>query len=639
MTRAQEERSQRNKTERPIAPVEAGRSRRTEEYFRHLVEDINDVLFALREDGTIEYISPALTALSGYLPEEVFGHSFTEFVHPDDLAEVVGSFQRVVAGAVEPSEFRVLHKDGSVRWVRSSSRYAWMQDDVRVTCGVLTDITERRRAEQLLRENEARFRTLSETTAAITFIHRDEKLLYVNPAGTTVTGYSNEELLGRNFWHLIHPSMREAAQARAWQRLRGAVLPDRTEVKIVTKSGEERWVDFTAAMIDYEGEPAVMGTAFDITERKRAHEAMRASENRFRALIEHSSDLVTLMDENGVIRYVSANVHQMLGWNDRELIGRNAFDAVHPEDVEALGAVFRDLVRQPGKTVVRVYRYRHKNGSWRWMEGVGTNVRGDIEGGVVIINNRDVTDRHRAEEEARQRQAELAHVLRLHVVNEMASVLAHEINQPLAAIVNYARGSLLRLDRGDTLLQIKQALEEIAGQGLRVGEIVRSLKRFVRKEPPQEAVIDLNQLVEDVLHLVESEAHSLGVALHCGLADHLPSIRGDAVQLEQVILNLLRNGIEALQGVGSGGAISVETGCHDESMVTVAVVDTGVGLPEGEAEKVFEPFFTTKPKGLGMGLSIARTIVEAHGGCIRAEANEHGSGTTFRLTFPIASPS
>lgn len=488
-------------------------------------------------------------------------------------------------------------------------------------------------AEAIPRDSDAIFRTLAETTAAITFIHRDEKLLYVNRAGTTVTGYTREDLMTRNFWDLLDPSMRDAARSRAAARLRGEPVPARAEVKIVTKSGEGRWVDFTAATIRYEGELAVLGTAFDITDRKRAHKALRDSEKRFRALIEHSSDLVTLTTEDGTIRYVSPNIGRILGYEPEEVIGLNALDLVHPNDVEAATTALVDLLGRPGASATLLYRCRHKDGSWRWMESLGTNVRNELDDGAVIVNKRDVTDRHRAEEESRQHQADLAHVLRVGAVGEMAAGVAHELNQPLAAIVNYAQGSLLRLEQAAAVDEIATALREIASQAIRAGEIVHGLKRFVRKEAPRTEPVDLNLLTENVLRLVEGEARHFGIELHHDLAQPLPPMAGDGVQIEQAIFNLVRNGIEAIRRAGAPGSLSVRTSRRDGGGAELTVADSGEGVPSQYRELVFEPFFTTKRDGLGMGLSITRTIVQAHGGRIWVEPNG-ARGAVFRVALP-----
>jgi two-component system sensor kinase FixL len=507
--------------------------------------------------------------------------------------------------------------------------------------GSRTRVTPRGRAraastprgtEDVCDAEEGLFRTLTETTAAITFIHRDDRLLYVNRAAREVTGHSREQLLGMRFWDIVHPSMREAARERSRARLRGEAVPSRTELKIVTRAGEARWVEFTAATIHYRGQQAVLGTAFDITDRKRADVALRRSEKRSRALIEHSSDLVTLVAADGGILYVSPNVGRILGYDAGELVGRNSLDLVHPHDVGSLAAMLPDLLARPNGTATALYRCRHKNGTWRWMEAVGTNVLGELDEGAVVVNKRDVTDRHRAEEEARQHRIELAHALRLGSVGEVAAGVAHEINQPLAAIVNYARGALRRLERGRA--DVSKALVEIAELALRAGEIVRGLKRFVRKEQPQWGPVDLNALATHVLRLVQNEARHLGVELRAELAGTLPRLRGDAIQLEQVIFNLVRNGLDAIRRTGPPGTVTVRTASPGDACVELTVSDSGGGIADQHRARIFEPFFTTRPDGLGMGLAISRSIVEAHGGRIWADEN-HGHGAVVRATLPL----
>ena len=487
-----------------------------------------------------------------------------------------------------------------------------------------------------MRESEEKFRALAEMTSAITFIHCDEKLMYVNPAATEITGYSREELLGRYFWELIDPAFRDETRARVRARLRGDFVPARTEVKLRTKSGEPRWLHLTAAVIDYEDRRAILGTAFDITEQKRATKELHDSQKRFRALIEHSSDLVTLTDDEGKILYVSPNIGQLLGYEESEVVGKSALDLVHPHDVEATYTGFATLLGHPGRSVTLLYRCRHKNGSYRWMEGVGSNVSNEIKGSAVLINKRDVTDRLHAEEDARLRRMELAHVLRVAAVSELASGLAHEINQPLSAIASYANGCLRHLDRSDATKELAEALEKIADQAVRARDIVHGLRRFVRKEPPRRAPVDLNRLVENVARLLQSEIHGRGIELRRDLAGDLPSVLGDEVLIEQVIFNVLRNGIEAVVRTGVPGWLSVRTALCGESQLEVAIADSGPGLPSEHGAAVFEPFFTTKgQQGLGMGLTISRTIAAAHGGHLTAEPSPVG-GSLFRLVLPVA---
>lgn len=483
-------------------------------------------------------------------------------------------------------------------------------------------------------ESEEKFRALAETTTAITFIQVDGTLVYVNPAATAITGFSREELLGHYFWEVIDPEFREEARARARARVRGESVPVVTEVKLRTKSGKPRWLHLTAAVITYEGRPAVLGTAFDITEQKRATDDVVQSQKLFRALIEHSSDLVTLTDAEGKIQYVSPNIGELLGYEAAEILGKNALDLVHPHDVEATYNGYATLLGYPGRSVTLLYRCLHKNGTYRWMESVGTNVSNELEGSTVLINKRDVTDRLRAEDEARERQAQLAHVLRVGAVSELASGLAHEINQPLSVIASYARGCLRRLEGNDTSKELEEALEKIADQAIRAGEIVRGLRRFIRKEPPRKELVELNRLVDNVARLLQREIHDRGIELRRNLASDLPPVLGDEVLIEQVIFNVLRNGIEAVVRNGGPGWLSVRTTIHGDSELEVAIADSGPGLPNNQENAVFEPFFTTKGQGLGMGLTISRTIAEAHGGHLTAEPNPEG-GSLFRLVLPI----
>ncbi|MDP2674960.1 MAG: PAS domain S-box protein [Dehalococcoidia bacterium] len=249
--------------------------RASETNFRDLVENISEVIYAQDKDGRVTYVSPVVEQIGGYSPQEVIGRPFTDFIHPDDLPSLMESFRRTVAGNPEPFEYRVATKTGDFRWVRTSSRPVYEGDRIVGLRAVLMDITDRRRVEEALRESETKFRTLAETVAAAAFIFQGNRMCYVNSAAEAQTGYSREELLTMDFWEVIHPDFRPLVKKRGLARQRGEQVPARYEVKLLTRNGEERWVDFMAAAIEFEGKPAVLGTAFDITERKAAEETIR----------------------------------------------------------------------------------------------------------------------------------------------------------------------------------------------------------------------------------------------------------------------------------------------------------------------------------------------------------------------------
>ena len=363
-------------------------------------------------------------------------------------------------------------------------------------------------------------------------------------------------------------------------------------------------------------------------------------EPHFRALVEHSSDFVSVVDPQGVGRYVGPAVERILGYRGEDLVGTNAFEFIHPDDVEPSRVVIETVLADSSAVLTWQYRVRHLDGSWRWMEGVATNRLAEPEIAGIIVNVRDVTDRRlveeklrASEEEARQRRLELAHALRVATMGEMASGLAHELNQPLAAIVNYAKGCVRRL--GDSVEpEIARALDSIASEALRAGEVVRGLKRFVRREQVRLASVDLAAVVHEAVQLIGAEAAQLGVHIELALAENVPQVVGDSVQLEQVVLNLLRNAMESLAAKG-GGRVVVHTSDLDDGRVALEVADEGAGIEPEMLEQIFSPFFTTKQNGLGMGLSISRTIVETHGGRLTASSRP-GAGSTFSFTLPIS---
>jgi two-component system, LuxR family, sensor kinase FixL len=374
----------------------------------------------------------------------------------------------------------------------------------------------------------------------------------------------------------------------------------------------------------------------EIAEREQAETALRNREEYFRSLIENGLDLIALLSDDGSVRYASPSHQRVLGYAPHDLIGKNAFAFVHPDDLTHLADTYRRLMERPDIAQSVEFRFRHADGSWRTLEARGSQLAPDSVVTGMVVNSRDVSERKRALEQAQQHQAELAHVLRVSTIGEMAAGLAHEISQPLSAIVSYAKGSARHMRAGTGQRgELLDTMEQIAAQAVRADQIVRRLREFVRKQEPRREQVNLNDLVRDVVGLIEADAREQGTRLWLMLPADLPPVQVDVIQIEQVILNLVRNGLEAMDGAGRmRGVLSIHTAMLAADAVEVTVSDTGEGLGTEIAEKVFEPFFTTKPHGLGMGLSISRSIVEAHGGRLWAMANAE-RGTTFHFTVPL----
>ncbi|HEY8188024.1 MAG TPA: ATP-binding protein [Pyrinomonadaceae bacterium] len=243
-------------------------------------------------------------------------------------------------------------------------------------------------------------------------------------------------------------------------------------------------------------------------------------------------------------------------------------------------------------------------------------------------------DQRRAEEALRRAQAEMAHITRVMTMGELAASIAHEINQPLSAIVN-SGSACVRWLAGDSpnLDEAREAAQDIIREGTRAGEVITRIRAFLRKTETEKAPIDINQTIRDVVILMRNEAEGKGASLHMELAANLPAVLGDRVQLQQVVLNLVMNGIEAMASVTDRPReLRIQSSQYESDKVLVAVQDSGVGLAQADLEEIFDAFYTTKAKGLGMGLAISRSIVEGHGGQLWVQPND-GSGTTFQFTL------
>jgi two-component system sensor kinase FixL len=411
----------------------------------------------------------------------------------------------------------------------------------------------------------------------------------------------------------------------------------------VAPDGRHFWArSMLRALRDDEG--ALCGYALvlrDMSEHGRAEQALQESEARYRAVSELTSDYAYAIRIEGtgrvVMEWMTGAFARITGYSREEMEQREpsggGFSLVHLDDRQiALARVQRLLA---GLEDTSEFRIVTKSGDIRWIRESG---RPEIDpAGVLRVYGaaRDVTEIKLAEEEARSREAELAHVLRLGTMGEMAAGLAHEINQPLSAIVSYARGCTRRLKSGAAdASTLADPIEEIAKQAMRANEIVQRLLLFVRKQKPARSRAAVGDLVREVGHLLAGEARKRGVKIQLDLASDLPEVEVDRIQIEQVILNLVRNGLEATPPGLTEPTLTIRTEL-DDGCVAVAVTDQGEGLQAEQVDRVFEPFFTTKHTGLGMGLAISRSIVRGHGGRIQATPNG-ARGATFRFTLPIA---
>lgn len=401
------------------------------------------------------------------------------------------------------------------------------------------------------------------------------------------------------------------------------------EVRALNASLEARVLHRTSELLE-----ANEKLAAEIGAKEKMAEALVASQQRLLDVVDHSTALITLKDTEGRYLLVNREFERIAGVDRERTIGRT--------DEELFGTERAAALRERQRQVLAGEGPHSFDDELRLADGARSffTVAFPLHGldgrpyGLGTIST-DITRLRRAEETARAHQEDLAHVQRLHLVNQMAALLAHEIHQPLGAIANYAQGGVHRLrDRRVELSELLPVLEKIAAEALRAGGILRGVRRLVGRQASVLEPVDVNAAVNDAIHVLELSARRNHVRLEMAVTSTQPFIIADKTQVEQVLVNLLLNGIDAASGTAGARQVQVDTQIEDGA-VAITVSDNGPGIPPEAADKLFTPFYTTKAHGLGMGLAISRSIVEAHGGALSHTSNAMG-GAAFRIAFPLA---
>jgi PAS domain S-box-containing protein len=492
-----------------------------------------------------------------------------------------------------------------------------------------------------LEEREAKIRRLVDANIMGIFIwNLQGKILQTNEAFLHMLEYSREDLLsGRVHWRDLTPAEWRDRDGQAVAELKaiGAAQPYQKEY--FRKDGSRIPVLLGAAMFEGSGNEGV-AFVLDLSEQKRAEEALRVSEERWSKLAENSSAGIALIASDGSFIAANLALQKMLGYTEAELQGRTVSEITNEEDL----GVPEAHVEEGSEGQQRVYRvekrYLRKDGRIVWADVslvfVPASGSNSAFFSAVIV---DVTERKRAEEALQKAQVELAHATRVMTMGEIASSIAHEINQPLGAIVNYGNACLRLLKSGRAnLTEMAAALSAIVNDAERASSIIARIRALSKKTPPEMALLQVGDLVADILPLVRHQLTGRRIALKTTLPRDLSPILGDRIQLQQVFLNLVVNGIEAMNKVPEDQRqLVIEAQSHAseaKSFVLITVTDSGIGLKAENLPRLFEAFYTTKADGLGMGLAISRSIVDAHGGRLWATPSAD-LGTTFQLMLPV----
>ena len=538
-------------------------------------------------------------------------------------------------------------------------------DEGMMVLSAIVDITARKAAELALRESEQRysagerrFRLVVEAAPnAMVMIDQAGSIVMVNAQAERAFGYARTELVGQPVEMLVperfrrhHPELRKTFFADPRPRLMGAGR----DLFGLKKDGSEFPVEIGLNPIETDDGAMVLSAIVDITTRKAAELALRESEQRYSVLVDGVTDYaIYMVDPNGIVTNWNRGAQRIKGYSTEEIVGRH-FSCFYTEEDRAANAPQQALetAARDGRYEAETWRVR-KNGS-RFLANVVIDALKDDSGKLIGFAKitRDVTERvkaareleeariglvqSRAEEALRRAQAELAHVARVTTLGELTASIAHEVTQPLVGVVSGSQACLSWLTRQPPDIEkAKQSVERVIKDGKRAGEIIQRVRALATKANIQKVALDINTVINEVIALVQVELVSQQVSLRTDLAPTLPSVLADRVQLQQVIINLVMNGIEAMQPITERPRELIIRSQQDEArQFLVTVEDRGVGISAENAERLFSAFFTTKSSGMGIGLSICRSIIEAHGGRISATNND-GPGATFQFTLPL----
>lgn len=597
---------------------------------RRLVEANIIGIFIWDFDGHILEANDAFLRMVGYDREDLVSGlvRWTDLTPPEWLDRDVRQWlpKLKTTGSLQPIEKEYFRKDGSrVPVLIGAAQFDEMGNE---GVAFVLDLTERKRAEEALRESEEQWKAVFENNPTMFFmLDATGTILSVNPLGAEQLGYTVDELIGRSVQILFHQADREAAQrntALCLQQLGRALT---WELRKIRKNGEMLWVRETAKAMLIKNRPIVLIVCDDITERKRA-------EYLTSQVFESSPDGISVLGRDYRYQRVNPVYERTWGIPAEKIIGKHVADLLGNELFEE--TIKPNLDRCFKGEEIRYAEWFPSALGRRYLAATYSPLRPNAERvEAVLVVTHDLTDHVLASEALRTAQAELAHVNRITTMGQLTASIAHEVNQPIAAAITNAQAASRWLGaQPPDLDEVRQALSRIVENGKRASDVIGRIRALIKKAPPRRRRFDLNEAVLDIIALTRSEVLRHGVSLQTQLATGLPLVEGDRIQLQQVLLNLIMNAVEAMSGVDQGGReLQISTEAESAGGVLVTVRDSGPGLDPANVDRLFEAFYTTKPEGMGMGLAISRSIIEAHGGRMWATANEP-RGAVFQFTVP-----
>jgi PAS domain S-box-containing protein len=591
-------------------------------------------------------VSPEIYRIHDIKPDE--DPSNTEFFfnkfHPEDRKRVVDLFERAEREKTAfQVDYRIVLPDGNIKYLRTIGHPILNESgDLVEFVGTAMDITAATQAEKTLRESEAYLAEAQRLshTGSWARVSATGEMRYWSEECYRVLGFDPRDGLPRfeTFLQRVHPD--DQAKIREISAAAGRAKFDyETDYGIVHPDGEIRDIHVVAHPVFNPSGDLVeyVGTVMDVTERKRAEDKLRQSEAYLAEAqkLTHTGSWVWEVAGKQAL-HLSEEWYRVYGFDPKK--GMSAWnkrlERIHPDDCDGRQQAIDRAINEKSDYEVE-YRILLPGGAVRYIRSVGhpvLNASGDLV--QFVGSSTDITERKQAEEALHQAQKDVARINRITTMGELTASLAHEVKQPIAAAVTDANTCVRWLSRDDPdVEEAREAASRVVKDATRAAEIITRVRQLFKKGTPEQALIDVNEIIREMIVLLGSDATRYDVSIQTELAKDLPQVMGDRVQMQQVLMNLMTNSIDAMKDLDGTRELIISSQAEDGQLM-ISVSDTGVGLPPKQADQIFDAFFTTKPQGTGMGLRISRSIVESHGGRLWA-ADNSPRGASFHLTLPI----
>jgi PAS domain S-box-containing protein len=613
--------------------------RQAEEHIRAILEYSPNWIFLKDTEGRYLLVNREIERVFGISQEQIKGKTDSEIFPPEQAAEYRANDLKVLrAGLTMEFEEIALLEDGPHTSIVHKFPLFDTHGNIYATGGVATDITERKRAEEARRYSEEQYRTVVEAASdAVISIDENGDILLANPATTRIFGYEPVELIGKPMTVLMPDYMRnlhEAGRRRYLATGQRHLNWQGTELTALRKNGQEFPVELSFGEMFSNGHRVFTGFVRDISEKKRAEDELRKQKEVFQKIFENIPVMIVFFGADGRIELVNQEWEHTTGWTLEDIRKTNA---------DMYAELFPDpQYRQTVRTMIA-----SPTGQWadikvRIRDGRVLEVAADLihlSDGSSLGIGKDITEWRRTQVALQESDAALSRATRAVALGELTASIAHEINQPLTAVVTDVSASLRWLaQEPPNMEEARAALVVAIREANRAGDVIGRIRALLRHTPPPMLRLDIREIIVNVLGLARRELREQGIIVKVELADDTPPVLGDQVQLQQLLLNLIVNAIDAMSTINDRPReLTLRSAPHVE-VVLIQVQDTGIGLDPARSDRIFEPFFTTKPEGIGMGLAISRSIVEAHGGWLAATPNSP-YGSVFEFTLQRASDS